>query len=182
MKDVQEFNEQACYCYTSHYSASFVCACSPRVDLQLPKENILTVYWADVIWQMSRSRRGSRSRAALHQQVTVRASLAGHKVVVLSRVGPWRRRGEAEEGTLLQVFVGHYSKSTRNKMSKSAGFKTRPTTPRGEKGNEGARQSKVRVREREEFQCLVLLQHMWVNIMKLHPGVHPQKTYNVTSD
>lgn len=139
---MQEFYEQACYCYTSHYSAHFVCvyvcvlsAGKPlRVYLQLPKENILTIYRADVIWQMSRSRRGSRSRrcAALHQQVTVWASLAGHKVVVLSRVGPRRRRGEAEEGTLLQVFVGHYGKSTRNKMSKPAGFKTRPTTPRGE--------------------------------------------------
>lgn len=92
---------------------------NPHVYFYFPKENILTIYRADVIWQMSCSRRSCCSCrcAALHQQVTVRASLAGHEVVVLGRVGPWRRRGETEEGTLLQVFMGHYSISTRKNES-----------------------------------------------------------------
>lgn len=59
---------------------------------------------------MGRSRRCScRRRAALHQQVTVGAPLAGtgHQVVVLGGVGSWRWRREAEQGAVLQVLVGH---------------------------------------------------------------------------
>lgn len=77
----------------------------------LPKKNLLTVHGADVIWQMSCGRRSCcgrrRCRSALHQQVAVGAPLAGHQVVVLARVGSRWGRGQAEEASLLQVFVGH---------------------------------------------------------------------------
>lgn len=63
----------------------------------------LTVYGRDVVRQV-----GPRGGPGpLHEQVTIRAPVAGHQVVKLSRAGPWRGRRESEQAPFFQVFVGH---------------------------------------------------------------------------
>lgn len=63
----------------------------------------LTVYGCDVVRQV-----GPRGGPGpLHEQVTIRAPVAGHQVVKLSRAGPWRGRRESEQASFFQVFVGH---------------------------------------------------------------------------
>lgn len=75
---------------------------------------LLTIHGVDVIGEMSCSCCCCCSRCCttLHQQVTVGASLTGtgHQVVVLCGVGPRWRRGETKQGTVLQVFMGHWSR------------------------------------------------------------------------
>lgn len=87
-----------------------MCSLMQRCCIQVPlKREVnkaswsLTVYGCDVVRQVGPGR-GPRP---LHEQLAIRAPVAGHQVVELSRAGPRWRWGEPEQAPFFQMLVGH---------------------------------------------------------------------------